>query len=785
MKIHIADTAKSTKWKQFDVKWELFVEQRLMTPIVTGETFAVYKSLDKDEKQIYKDCGGYLFGTLMKDSRAKHNVITRNALLLDLDFAPLDVWQTLTSTYGVEMVLHSTHSHESANPRYRLIVPLNRECTPDEYECTARAFAAYLNMQWFDKTTFQRNRLMYFPSISQDGEWVFEWNKAGNFLNVDDVLSSLEDWRDMTTWFYHPDERKHEGTGQKRQDPREAAGTIGAFNRAFDVIQAIETFLTEQYKYEHDDRYTYIKGSSAMGAVVYDGGTWFYSHHATDPAEGRLLNAFELVACHLFNDDIKEASKWANTLGEVRKELILTGFSDLDEEAKSEVLSEQDFNATWYTQLELDKQGKLVASDRNVNLIFANDPNIKGLFRYNDFVKNVYLTRSVSWRQGIPSDGDQIRNTDYPCLRKYLGTKYELTNRAMIEETLLSVAYHDKYNPIQDYLAGLKWDGVPRIETALIDYFAADDNLYTREVFKRSLIGAVMRAFNAGCKHDTALILVGAEGTAKSQFLQRLGMGWHSDTFDMSSGKEVFEQLQGKWIIEIAEFDKLSRQEVGQVKYFITKTSDAYRPAYGHVVEDFPRQCVFFGTTNEDNFLKSETGNRRFYPVRVHNGMYEKGLVKSSKYVFTHMDKYEVDQFWAEAMNCLLMGETNVISKKATLMVDNIRSEYEEQNVTSGEIDMLLDTLVPHDYDNWSIEQCYNFWRVPEARPKGTHLLKEVAPIQIWCELLGRTRESYGRLQQLEMISAIRKSKKLNPVGSTKPTKRYGTQKTYKLKTEE
>ena len=778
MRVHIAESAKSAKWKPYDVTWEAFVDQKLRRPIITGETFSVYKTLNKDEKSVYKDCGGYLFGSLLKDSRAKNNVISRNALLLDLDFAPIDVWDRIISTYNFEIVLHTTHSHESANPRFRIIVPLNRECTPDEYECTARAFAAYLNMAWFDKTTFQRNRLMYFPSRSQDGEWIFEWQR-GEFLNVDEVLSTFSDWRDMTTWFYHPEEKSlHEGNGNTRQDPKEAAGVIGAFNRTFDIHQTIATFFPDLYKHEENDRYTYVKGSSAKGAVVYDD-VWFYSYHATDPAEGRLLNSFELMACHCFNDDVKQAMQFAGNIPEIRKDMVLASFADLGED-----VSVEEFDAEWYGQLELDKAGKVAATDRNVRLIFENDSNLKGVFRYNEFVRNIYLSRPTSWRKDIPEEGDQIRNIDYPCLRTYLGLKYELTNRAMIDETMQAIAYTNKYHPIREYLTSLQWDGEKRLETTMQDYFNAEDSAYTCEVFKRSMIGAVMRAMNAGCKHDTVMILVGAEGTAKSEFLRRLGGKWHSDTFDMSHGKEVFEQLQGKWIIEIAEFDKMSRVEVGQVKYFITKSADTYRPAYGHVPEDYPRQCIFFGSTNEDNFLKSETGNRRFYPIQVRNGMMEKNLCSSKKYVFNDLNQYEVDQIFAEAYKLYLDGETNVISKKAMSEVDKVHENYEEQSVLVGEIDMMLETLVPSNYYDLSPEQAAGWWRFPELRKdKDLVPLEYVTPIQLWVEILGRSRESYGRIQQLEILSAIRKSRMLDSNGILIRTKRYGSQKAYKLKT--
>jgi putative DNA primase/helicase len=776
MRVHIADTCKSSKWRPFDVNWEGFVIEKLQQPVITSEVFSVYKSLDKDEKQIYKDCGGYIFGSLQKDSRAKQNVVSRNALLLDLDYAPLNVWSELVRVFQSEMVLHSTHSHESSNPRFRLVVPLNRDCTPDEYECVARTFAAYINIDYFDRTTFQRNRLMYFPSRSQDGEWVFEWQR-GEFLNVDAVLSMYEDWRDMRTWYYHKDERTpHESTGQKRQHPHEAAGLIGYFNKTFTIQQTIENFLSDVYVHADGDRYTFLRGSSAMGAVVYDD-MWFYSHHATDPAQGRLLNAFELIACHLFADDIKKTTEFVSTIPEVRRTTVMDNFDNVEE------LSEEEVSAEWYGLLEVDKQGKVCPTDKNVRLIFENDDNLKSLFKYNELLNNVFLSRPVSWRKDIPEGGDIIRNMDYPCIRTYLGLKYALTNRAMIEETMQTMAYKSRYHPIRDYLSGLSWDGVPRVETAMQDYFGAEDTTYTREVFKKTMIGAVLRVLKPGIKHDTILVLVGQEGSAKSQFIKRLGMEWFSDTFDMQRDKAVFEQLQGKWIIEIGEIDRLTRAEVGQVKNFTSKSTDSFRPAYGHVVEDYPRQCIFIGTTNEDAFLKSETGNRRFYPVQVQNGMLERGLWKSKKYVYKDMDKYEVDQMWAETMHYVLQGEDNVLSKEATVIIDDAREDYEEQDTLSGEIDAKLLTLVPDNYEDMDLETAIKWWNYPELRTEGTKYMDNVTGVQLWVELLGRSRESYGKLQSLEMKSAMRKSHYIDTNTTERIyTKRYGRQRCYKLK---
>lgn len=696
MRVHVASTSRSAKWTPFDVDWTTFVEEKLKNPTVTRELFATYKSLDKDEKQIYKDCGGYIFGVLDKNSRSKKNVISRNAVLLDLDFAQMNVWHELTNKFNFEMVLHSTHSHSSETPRFRLIIPLNRDCTPDEYECVARTVAFNLNMVYFDKTTFQRNRLMYFPSHSIDGEWVFEWQR-GDFLDVDLWLSVYTDWRDMASWAYHPDERSvHDGTGKTRQDPTTLGGIIGAFNIAYPLEAAIEVFLNEKYRKEESGRYTYLGGTSTSGAVVYED-NWIYSHHSTDPAQGQLMSGFELCMCHLHEDNLKKAVAWASNLPEVKRITILGGFNVED---SSDGRNGND-NVEWLGLLDLDSNGKIQPTDNNLKLIFDNDTNIEGLYRYNEFAQNIYLTRNPVWRNDV-GDGDCIRNKDYPTLRRYLGLKYGLTNRAMIEEHMFATAVDHSYHPIREYISSLEWDGINRLDTALIDYFGVEDNTYTREVLKRMLIGAVMRVFFPGCKHDNTLVLVGPEGSMKSMFIHRLGKNWFSDTFRLSKDNKDYEQLKGKWIIEIGEIDKLSRLEVGEVKAFIVKTEDSYRPAYGHVVEDFPRQCIFIGTTNEDAFLKSENGNRRFYPVTVTNGMYERGLHKSVKHVWNDLTEYEVDQMWAEAFNLMLIGEGNTLSKESISIIDTKIDDYEEQNVYTGELEIKLKVKVPSNYDNLS-----------------------------------------------------------------------------------
>jgi len=228
------------------------------------------------------------------------------------------------------------------------------------------------------------------------------------------------------------------------------------------------------------------------------------------------------------------------------------------------------------------------------------------------------------------------------------------------------VADENEFHPVREYLASLKWDGVKRLDNWLIYYLGVepdpkerpkdevrakewDSQLnYIRAVGSRFMISAVARVFQPGTKADCVLILEGPQGIFKSTVFKTigdpLGKGWFTDELAEIGSKDAAMQLSGKWIIELAELDSMTRSDVGRTKAFISRASDYYRPAYGRQTVDVPRQCVFGGSVNDDEYLQDPTGGRRFWPVKP--GKIDIEALTTDR-----------DQLWAEALTRYNAGD--------------------------------------------------------------------------------------------------------------------------------
>ncbi|WP_217902234.1 hypothetical protein [Siphonobacter sp. BAB-5385] len=297
-------------WKNKSVEWSEFVERCSKTHR-TAEKLAVYLAAPKTRQDEIKDVGAFVGGYLANGRRKKDTVTHRQLITLDADFASTDLWSDFCLAYRCAAVVYSTHKHTPAKPRLRLIIPLDRPVSQDEFEAISRRVAGSLGIDQFDHTTYQVNRLMYWPSTSADGEFVFH-EQQGEFLEADSILSQYHNWQDTSEWPVSDSETAAIKTGIKRQgDPTEKEGVIGAFCRIYGIHEAIETFLSDVYEpCGIDNRYTYTGGTTAAGVIVYED-KWAYSHHGTDPTSGKLCNAFDLVRIHKFG--YQDESKKADT----------------------------------------------------------------------------------------------------------------------------------------------------------------------------------------------------------------------------------------------------------------------------------------------------------------------------------------------------------------------------------------------------------------------------------------------------------------------------------------
>ena len=306
--ISIGKNRADINWKTRLVSWAELTA-RLSSPVRTEETVAEYQAMTKDERANIKDVGGFVGGNV-QGRRKADNVQFRRLITLDADYATSTFWDDITSIFGGACCMYSTHSHTPEHPRLRLIMPLSRNVSTMEYEAVARKVAEELGiLELLDDTTYEPNRLMYWPSASADGEFLFE-KQDGPTLNPDEVLGAYSDWHDVSQWprSGRVAEQLRE-KGQKAGDPLEKPGIIGAFCRVYTVEDALDTFLPEHFRKESDGRYSYIGGTTSCGVKIFDHGKFMFSWHDHDPYKMRLLNAFDAVRLHLFGklDHGKEA----------------------------------------------------------------------------------------------------------------------------------------------------------------------------------------------------------------------------------------------------------------------------------------------------------------------------------------------------------------------------------------------------------------------------------------------------------------------------------------------
>lgn len=780
-------SASSKVWTNTKMTWGSLLK-RLSEAVRTTETYKQFIGASKAEQSKIKDIGGFVGGFLTNGRRDKTNILYRTLIALDIDFSHADFWWDFTMLYSCAAAIHSTHKSTPDKPRHRLVIPLSREVSQEEYQAISRWIAGSLNIELFDQSTFDVNRLMFWPSVSSDMEYYFEY-QDGEFLDPDDILGRYNDWHDTSEW---PTATSHtdfiQAAIKKQEDPEEKKGIIGMFCRTYTIQDAIDKFLPDVYDKIDDNRYTYTKGSTVGGMIVYDD-KFSYSHHGTDPASGRLCNAFDLVRIHMFghldtgrekNDADKKSFKameeFASKDPATKRHIADEKFAEAKFDFAEDVTIDEAYDNSWVEELEANTRGEYNNSATNINLIIQNDQMLKGAFGLNTFDNKRYVLKSMPWRK-IDGTIDLFKDVDYAGVRNYIECVYGIAASQKVDDALALEFERKRFHPIIDYLKSLKWDGKKRIDTLLIDYFGAEDNPYTRASIRKMLCAAVARVFEPGVKFDLVLILVGEQETYKSTFVKKLGMDWFSDTFTTVQGKESFEQIQGAWIIEIAELSGLKKAEVETIKHYITKREDSFRPAYGRVVETYKRQCVFFGTTNSRDFLRDPTGNRRFMPIDVR----KKYVTKS---VMLDLTQDEIDQVWAEAYDLYKQGEALYLVNDEDMIAKSEQRKHAEVDERKGIIEDYLDKKYPEDWDTMDLFDRRSWLDSPIAK-NGTVQKNYVCVAEVWCECLGKDKNDMSRYNTRDINEILKSLSNWELSTSTKTFPLYGKQKYYKRKEDE
>lgn len=722
---------------------------RLSMPVRGTETLAEYMAMKKAQQDDLKDVGGFVGGALNGLRRKANNMIGRDIITLDFDNIPgwkTDMVIAKMEELGCGYAVYSTRKHTPSAPRLRVVIPFDRTVTPDEYEPCARRVAAHIGIGMADPTTFEVCRLMYWPSCCSDSEFVFQ-SKDAPLISADFLLGTYTDWRNYLSWPQVPNAISYQKLAAKQGNPLGKSGIVGAFCRTYDVLSAMDTFLPKIYKPvdSAEDRYTYLGGSTTGGAIVYDGGKFLYSHHATDPCSGRLVNAFDLVRLHLFGDKdektapdtpvIKLPSYKAMcdlalqdhgviaTLNREQHEQALKDFEGIASEAPED-------DPDWAERLQRNQNNTVKGTIDNIRIILDGDPLLKGRFALNQFAGRGEVLAALPWntsgKRRLWSDTDN--NGLYWYLERYWG----ITSRGNIDSALDIHASSHAFNEVQEYINGLQWDGTPRLDTLFIDFLGAADTEYNRAVCRKSFTAAIARAMTPGCKFDNMLILAGPQGIGKSTLLDKMSLGWFNDSIRTFEGKEASELLQGVWLIEIAELDAFRKTDIARIKQFLSLRADRYRAAYGRHVRETPRCCVFFGTCNEVEFLQDTTGNRRFWPVDV-------GEIPYSKTVWKDLTDDYIRQVWAEAKTRWQAGESLYLSGTVEAEAKVKQEEHREASAREGLIQAFVEKQIPSDWGKWGIDRRRDFWAGQLHTQDGQSVelvdRDRICAVEVWCEL--------------------------------------------------
>ena len=745
---------------------------RLEQTIRTTESAEEYPALPKAERDRIKDKGGFVGGQLRDNRRKRENVAGRSMLTLDCDHADVDFIARFTKDCRYAACLYTTHGHMPEAPRVRIIVPLTRDISPDEFVAISRYFADEWGIDQFDECSYRPHQLMYWPTTPANGEYICK-RINGAWLDPDAYLAMHPNWKDCSLLPTSSRESAvRESSVKPQEDPLSKEGIIGSFCRTYSVEAVIAAFLPEVYEPSLiEGRYDYIAADSSAGVVVYDD-KFAYSHHATDPACGKLLNAFDLVRVHKFGDEDEKKSLSA-----------MMDFASKDDNVKLLMTEERIANASqefdeqedWNKQLKYATRSNVLENSVwNLNLILQNDPDFAG-FAYNELASRIQIIGELPWER--PEGNLYWRDADTAQLKSLIDARYLPFSSRNHDVAFTKVADDRHFHPIRDYLDALPpWDGTKRVEDLFIRYLKADDTAYVRGVTKKAFAAMVARIYQPGVKFDCVPVLDGEQGIGKSSIVKDLVTSeYYSESLSLTDmdDKSGAEKLQGFWVVEIGELAGMKKADIEKVKAFLSTADDKYRPSYGKTVESHPRQCVIIATVNgERGYLRDITGNRRFWVIKLHQQR------QKQKW---HFDLSFRAQFWAEAKTIYESGETLFLEGDLLDAAEEAQRGAMESDERIGMVEEYLNTLLPKNWDVMDLyaRREYLSDTTSPLAAKGIDQRKFVSNAEIWCECFNR---NFQDLKPSDSYAIAALMTQINGWERAKTTQRqpiYGKQRLY------
>lgn len=731
---------------------------KLGTPAVGADSYVEYMRKPKRERDRLKDVGAFVGGALVDDVRKTGHVQGRDLLTLDIDNLTPDSLQDLIdrlNELGKGYCMYSTRKHDPNAPRIRLLLPLKETMTEEEYEPCARYVARTLDptMKIFDPTTFQSQRAMYLPSICKGAPYLYK--AADRPLWDGYSYLAFEDWGDVFAWPRCPaEDRSKIRAAAKQQNPLEKSGPVGRFCKVYDIPSVIDTYLSDVYTPcdTADDRYTYTLGSSYGGAVMYENGLFLYSNHATDPACGQLCNAFDLVRIHKYGEldnnaaagtPVAKLPSWKAMLQLVDEDKLcqeqahrervesLTLDFEQCEPVEGDILPKEDPFDPWQDAPEAPTSGgelavtegpenpgcglqalipanrdveqikeRLVALEEQSDAKLTSDMvecalNIQGAYIGYNVISKRLETYGLPKKYECYTDPVDACAT---CASDFLRRNSINASVDACASYIKGLAERNSFNPVVQWLRSEPWDGKDRWPWVYGILGVTEDRYKT--YIRKWFLQSVALAHNDDAHPipgDGALVLQGAQGAGKTLFFRKFAYDtkWFKEgAYIDITNKDTLIKATGGWICELGELDSTIKKEQASLKAFLTASEDEIRVPFGRSAIRTARRTSFCATVNPADFLRDETGSRRFWVVPV---------TDIDRDTLLTVDKNEIRQVWLQTYDEWFWNPEgyHLTAEESRIMQDENTREFSKKARYEEELMDFFDYDLPED--KWSL----------------------------------------------------------------------------------